>query len=219
MNQSYRYRSVFNDRKRTKDESLNKGYRKGTKYLIDPFSGFLKENYISEIFQAEKKQLLDVKKQKYIFYSLFDIDVFVRKNYRDDSSDDSIKYTFNRINDVFTDRRISFPFFWNNDKKVGTYGGVYNNLQIYIIKELLYNPEVKPNFPTSKLEAIEVIDIIIDENSEAIDKKEINELVEARDDLAKSRTKLAPRIKVMEKIFNTKDKIKVLNEAMKVVKQ
>ena len=117
MNQSYRYRSVFNDRKRTKDESLNKGYRKGTKYLIDPFSGFLKENYISEIFQAEKKQLLDVKKQKYIFYSLFDIDVFVRKNYRDDSSDDSIKYTFNRINDVFTDRRISFPFFWNNDKR------------------------------------------------------------------------------------------------------
>lgn len=208
MYQSYKYRRIYN---------LGNGkYTRGTNYLIDPFSVYLKERYISNVAINKNEQQSTEKQHTYIFYSLFDIDIFVRKNYRDDSSDDSIKYTFDSLNKVFKDKRISRPIFMEStDKREFAYPKIFTEFQIELIKMLYARGNVKPNFPKSKSDAIKLLDIIIEGNSSVFNRNEFSDLMQIREELLKPRTQLAPRINIMEIIFDTSKKINILNSAMK----
>ncbi|MGO3373589.1 hypothetical protein [Brochothrix thermosphacta] len=219
---SYKYRSMFYDREKRTDNEGTRTYVKNTSYLIDPFSGFLKERYVENTFSNVKDKLLNTTKEKdtffrgeYLFYSLFDIELIVRNIYFRESESKPLDFAFNKINSMFKDNLLAKSIFENKMY----YQEPFTFEEIELVKLIWPQIIIKPKFPTSKKVAIKVIDFIISENSEAINKKEVNELVQVRDELAKPRTQLASRIERMGKIFITNDKIKVLNEAMKVVKE
>lgn len=69
----------------------------GTQYLYDPFTFMTKKIYVKETIEQ-----LGIK-NNYIFYSLFDIDIFVRINYTRQSqqNESDLKYSLRKINKIF----------------------------------------------------------------------------------------------------------------------
>lgn len=88
-----RYRNFFQ----------KKDYTKSRNYLVDPYSQLTDYTYLMDVVKSF--EISDDESFKYFYYSMFDLDLFIRKNYSRQSSDtafDDIYYTLGRINTIFT---------------------------------------------------------------------------------------------------------------------
>lgn len=77
-----------------------KNFINGTEYYIDLYAQLTDYDYLMNIV----KECFDYRSNNYLFYSMFDLDFFVRKTYARQSyltNNRALKYTLNRINDVF----------------------------------------------------------------------------------------------------------------------
>lgn len=125
-------------------------------YNIDLYASLSDVIYILSSFE----KLLSRESNYYIFYSMFDIDLFFRKNYSRQSSlnADLMNYSIRRVNDIFTNTlqtpieklnrlNFSFPLFEVN----------YNR----------NNANYEPLIPIELMEWIESIDPIIRSNADS----------------------------------------------------
>lgn len=88
-NFNYQYRYFFK----------KEDFTENNQYLADPYS------FLSDIYYLE--EVLDsftdsVAPSMYIFYSMFDMDVFVRKNYSKQNESNLVRYGLKRLNEIFT---------------------------------------------------------------------------------------------------------------------
>lgn len=85
---AYKYRNFFE-----KDSFV-----KGRQYMVDPFASLTDASYVLEVFHRihHKEELTD-----YLFYNLFDLDYFVRKNFTRQSQTELFEYTLRRVNSIF----------------------------------------------------------------------------------------------------------------------
>lgn len=95
---SFKYRDIYYF-----GENVHHEMKSNSFYLVNPFIYFTNEKYIIE----------STKINSYIFLSLFDIDVFYRKNYYR-AKEERFKYLLNSINSVFTNSNDKHRSFFND---------------------------------------------------------------------------------------------------------
>ncbi|WP_323617090.1 hypothetical protein [Erysipelothrix rhusiopathiae] len=95
---SFKYRDIYYF-----GENVHHEMKSNYFYLANPFTYFTNEKYIIESTKADS----------YIFLSLFDIDLFYRKNYYR-AKDERFKYLLTSINRFFTNSNDKSKSFFNN---------------------------------------------------------------------------------------------------------
>lgn len=70
----------------------------GQNYLVNPFASLTDRSYVLQVFHDI---CCNINKNHYLFYNIFDLDFFVRKNYTRQSQAGLFKYTLDRVNDIF----------------------------------------------------------------------------------------------------------------------
>lgn len=106
---SYKYRNFYS----------KENFQDRNQYYGDPYSCLTDEKYLLSIsFNNEE--------HPYLFYSMFDLDFFVRKNYSRSSEDNLFTYVINKIDDIFKNnlttyeeqkmrKKMVIPLFSSND--------------------------------------------------------------------------------------------------------
>lgn len=197
---------------------LSTNYAMKQSYLIDPFSLFLKEEYI--VNQINNLKNYEMKYPvNYIFYSLFDIDIFVRKNYFSESKKNPITYIFGRVNSVFENERISKKIFRKNIDANGIYKQPFSNNDIIFIEKFWTKVKVEANIPTTKSDIKKAISIIEKNYYEKFNQVELTDLNQIKDYMSRTGNKADDVYEDLKEIFNTNEKIKILNKIMKEIKQ
>lgn len=91
-----------------RDRNFNYQYRyffkkvdftENSQYLADPYSFLSDIYYLVEVLDSFTD---NVAPSMYIFYSMFDVDVFVRKNYSKQNEPNLVRYGLKRLNEIFT---------------------------------------------------------------------------------------------------------------------
>ncbi|MBO0469478.1 hypothetical protein JZO66_02885 [Enterococcus sp. DIV0242_7C1] len=145
---------------RSRNQYKKSDFTKKTSYYIDLFA------QLTDLERVEAKLLGIVKEQKvyYLFYSLFDLDFFVNKNYTRRSlskKSERLEYSLKRVNDCFNNKRLSNiderklrrnmvspllkPEVINGSENEDLFLPLFENNEIKILKEVFEEFEVREN--------------------------------------------------------------------------
>ena len=81
----------------TSSLNYNRGMVKGGKYPYDPFTHLVKERYLIDA----------IDNKKYLFYSMFDLDINLRQNYARSSEKNVILALLRRVNTVYKEKLVT----------------------------------------------------------------------------------------------------------------
>ncbi|MEG2292390.1 MAG: AAA family ATPase [Carnobacterium sp.] len=153
-NNAFQYRYFYNNKKLNLKHNSN--------YTIDPFTFLSKRSYINRTIKNYHNILMPSNEFKaeemYVFYSLFDIDIFIRQNYSRQSQpkDEVFSYVLDRVNDIFTHvpdtSNLTLPIFVkiNYPKSIGSkYNKIYDDEDKKLANKLLNSNTIK-NKKTNK---------------------------------------------------------------------
>lgn len=179
----YQYRYFYKSRNLILEDGRN--------YSFDPFIYLSKQSYINKTIYKLKSILLfsteESHKEVYVFYSMFDLDIFVRKNYSRQSQDDLLGYVLRRINDIFASRtsieedsyftnQLTPPIFSKIEYKFNSkynYEELYDKQDLDMSSELLSKNNTNNEFVSSiknKEECLKLVNTII--NTISLSKKD-----------------------------------------------
>lgn len=176
----------------------------GRKYIVDFFSYLVNASYLYETIQSV---------DKFVFYSLFDLDVLVRINFGRQTEDLPINYAIKKFNNLLQNKlsidfdiNISKSLFDNMGTTHNDFEPIFNDIDIQFI-EILENKEneetKKTGAPSNqseyimnirdKYKIIQIVEWVI--NSQKLKITEINELKETIETLGVKGKKLSTTIK------------------------
>lgn len=98
--QNLRFREYFKftfSESDTSSLNYNRGMVKGGKYPYDPFTHLVKERYLIDA----------IDNKKYLFYSIFDLDIILRQNYARSSEANVILALLRRVNTVYKEKLVT----------------------------------------------------------------------------------------------------------------
>ena len=149
-------------------------FTEGRNYYVDPYAQLTDLDYLMKVI----KELSDANSNMYVFYSMFDLDFFVRKNYTRQSfknEREAWEYAYDRVNDSITGKVSTTEEIEMRNKMVVPLLGVFEENNTRISTEFI--PLFLENEISKYLEAREVInkrlagDKLIKLYNEAIDSK------------------------------------------------
>jgi hypothetical protein len=126
----------------------------GTNYYVDPYAQLTDLDYLMKVI----KKLSDANSKMYVFYSMFDLDFFVRKNYSKQTPGNekaAWKYAYDRVNDSVTGKVTTIEEKKMHKMMVVPLFGVFEENNTRISTEFV--PLFSENEISEYLEAREVI--------------------------------------------------------------
>lgn len=162
-NNSFQYRFFYQNRNLSLEDTRN--------YAIDPFTYLSKRSYIKKTIQHHADTLLLSEltgfEELYVFYSIFDIDIFIRKNYSRQSNNEqkpNFVYLLERVNNIFIKKNKLFedilyvnqlmpPIFLRDTSHHETiieYAPIYTNEELKVAKFFFNNDEIEEDVSDHK---------------------------------------------------------------------
>ncbi|WP_314062500.1 hypothetical protein [uncultured Vagococcus sp.] len=154
---SYQFREFY----------ANYEFVKGNHYLIDPFAQLSSQFYVQHKLDLALKE----NQNNYLFYSMFDLDFFIRKNYsrRSSTGRPAIIYSLKRVNDCFTGSlstaneidmrtKMVMPLFEaDTSKEFYKYNPIFTENEIATLANEIVPPESISSIKDLSLEEIDTL--------------------------------------------------------------